>query len=711
MNIRPNLAVIALAMTVVVGAAIALFLAHKFAQSESDRDSLVWQRQMAVVINSRQTAIEEWLDGEKKIITRLAENPNLRIYVGNIEEASGDLNDENSMAQASYLENMMKSVAQQNGYMHEVSRDFTVNANIQNAKIAGLALTDQQGKIIVSTASMPSVIRSIALYLERGANSDVISYGPYKGEQGEPTLSFVAPIFGVQDDNSSPAIGFVVGIKVVPDEVYQKLIQPGEISKTAKNYLVRKNETSVEYLSPLRNENGDLNQPLTIVLDGKNESLAAVFALENAQETTGGFAERINYDGKKVLVTGRKIKDTNWVLLRTVDSQEVLNAIVARKNAIMWISGLSILAISILIILIWRHGISVRVARAAELQKILMQRYEKLSHFLQIVTDSQPTAITAIDDHGCYSFANAQAIKGTGLDSKDLVGKKIGSVSLTLKSPNTEKYCLDVLKNEKALSFVEKFADSGMTIKSDYIPLSVDHEKGVLMVAEDISPIVRERERRETALKNLVSTLTMVIDSRDPYSARHSERVAMVSFAIAQEMNMDDVTCDTANIAGALMNLGKILVPRELLTRPKGLSEDELTAIRSSIMKSADMLETVDFDGPVVKTLRQVRAHWDGSGTPEGLAGQDILVSARIVAVANAFVGMSSARAHRAGMDMIKAASLLLNDADHIYDRKPVTALLNYLENKDGLDKWKEFGVPVILAIDDDGESLPHTEG
>jgi HD-GYP domain-containing protein (c-di-GMP phosphodiesterase class II) len=77
------------------------------------------------------------------------------------------------------------------------------------------------------------------------------------------------------------------------------------------------------------------------------------------------------------------------------------------------------------------------------------------------------------------------------------------------------------------------------------------------------------------------------------------------------------------------------------------------------------------------------------------LKGQDILLSARIVAVANAFVGMCSARAHRPGMDMEEAVFLILNDAERIYDRRPVAALMNYIENKDGLDQWKEFGIPL----------------
>ena len=697
MNLPPKSTGVALAVLVIVGAVVALFLALRFAQSEADRDSLVWQSQMAVVINSREVAVEEWLAEQKKVISRLAENPSLRIYLGNIEATSAAPG-EDDLAQAAYLANQMKAVALQNGYISAADRDFTVNANLTRPGISGLALTDPQGQIVVSTPNMPSVIPGVAGYLEHGAGRDVISYGPYPAENNAPAIAFVAPVFGVQDDSSSPAIGFAVGIKPLTDDFYQKLVQPGEISKTARNYLVRRSGTVVEYLSPLRAGNGDTIQPLTMSMDAQSTTLAAAFAIANAGEVTGGFAERVNYDGEKHLVTGRKIAGTDWVLVRTIDSREVLGAIQARKNTIIWFAVLIILAVSITILLIWRHGVSVRVARAAEQQKILTRRYEKLSHFLQIVTDSQPTVIVALDGQGRYTFANAQALRDADIAGPEIIGRKIPAVQGALKSPHMEDHYQHVLKTAEPLSVIEPLSDGEVTIKSDYVPLLVDEERGVLMVTEDISELVRERERRETALRNLVSTLTMVIDSRDPYSARHSERVAMVSRAIAREMNVDEVTCDTANIAGALMNLGKILVPRELLTRPKGLSKKELETVRSSIMKSADMLETVDFDGPVVKTLRQVRAHWDGSGSPEGLAGQDILLSARIVAVANAFVGMSSARAHRPGMDMEKATLLLLNDADRIFDRKPVTALMNYLENKGGVEDWKDFGLPLTSA-------------
>lgn len=698
-----------LAILVISGAVIASYLALRFARSEAERDRLVWQSQVAVVINSREVALEDWLATQKKVISRLAENPSLRIYLGNIEDQDPLHNGNNlaqdnlaqdDLAQAAYLENQMKAVALQNGYLSELAEDNRVNANLPRPHLTGLALINPQGQLIVSTANMPSVIRTLADYLEKGAGKDVVISGPYLAENGQPTLAFIAPVFGVQDEDSSPAIGFAVGIKILPGDFYAKLVQPGDTSRTAKNYLVRKRGDVIEYLSPVSQQNGDVTPPLTMTLDGTNTSLAAAYAVENSQENSGAFAEKINYDGQKVLVTGRKITGTDWVLVRSVASKEIMGAIEARKRTILWIAGLTIIIVSILILLIWRHGVSVRVAHAAEQQRLLTRKYEKLSHFLRVVSDSQPTVITAIDQDGRYSFANLQAARDSGVSPEEMIGQKVTAFSGRLLSPDTESHFRKTLASEQSFSVIERLADNDVTIKTDYVPLSVEQGKAVLKVTEDISELVRHRERREAALKNLVNTLTMVIDSRDPYSSRHSERVALVALAIAREMGLDEITCETANIAGAMMNLGKILVPRELLTRPKGLSEEELAQIRSSIMKSADMLEAVDFDGPVVMTLRQARAHWDGSGIPQGLSGTDILPAARIVAVANAFVGMASARAHRPGLDMEKAALLLLNDADRIYDRKPVAALMNYLENKGGLELWQDFAIPTtdILA-------------
>src|SRR5207302_2662956 len=132
---------------------------------------------------------------------------------------------------------------------------------------------------------------------------------------------------------------------------------------------------------------------------------------------------------------------------------------------------------------------------------------------------------------------------------------------------------------------------------------------------------------------------------RDKYAADQSTRVATLSRAVAEEMELPPGLAETVETAGYLMNFGKLLVPPELLTKTGPLSEAEMVLIRSSIQTTADIIAGIEFDGPVVETLRQMQERFDGEG-PRGLKGDAILLTARIVAVANAFVAMASPRAY-----------------------------------------------------------------
>ena len=229
-------------------------------------------------------------------------------------------------------------------------------------------------------------------------------------------------------------------------------------------------------------------------------------------------------------------------------------------------------------------------------------------------------------------------------------------------------------------------ASGTRVVQSEHIPLEAtsDMPRGVLTVEHDITEAVSERERRTRTLDRLVRTLVSVVDRRDPYAARHSARVAQVARAVATEMGLSPTETETAEIAGNLLNLGKILVERDVLTRSGSLSADERQQVRQSLLAGADLLEGIEFDGPVVDTLRQAQACWDGSGIPSGLKGEDILATARVIAVANAFIGMTSRRAHRDALSIDQAVEALLRGVGKEYDRRVVAALINYLDSRGG---------------------------
>jgi HD-GYP domain-containing protein (c-di-GMP phosphodiesterase class II) len=184
--------------------------------------------------------------------------------------------------------------------------------------------------------------------------------------------------------------------------------------------------------------------------------------------------------------------------------------------------------------------------------------------------------------------------------------------------------------------------------------------------------------------RRVLRALVGVVDRRDPFAANHSTRVARVARAVAREMGLTETEIDTAESAANLLNLGKIMIPPEVLAKTGDLTEEERTLLRNSVQVSADIIQDIEFDGPVVETLRQAQERWDGTGQPRGLKGEEILNTARIIGVANALVGMISDRAFRQGMSMDAAIEILFKEAGHAYDRKVVAALVNYLDNRDG---------------------------
>jgi len=325
----------------------------------------------------------------------------------------------------------------------------------------------------------------------------------------------------------------------------------------------------------------------------------------------------------------------------------------------------------------------------------MADRFEHQRNFLSLLTDAQPNAILIADAATRVQFANAEAARRSGMQSGDMIGKSLESVVGPIRAKVLQRLNREAAEEGRQLADVHRVEVDGkeMVYQTKHIPLALERDlpRGVLVVEEDVTAAVTEREGRMKSLRDLVGALVAVVDRRDPNAAHHSDRTAFIARAVAEEMGLDQDHCQAAEYAGQLMNLGKILVPHEILTKKGALTADEMRQVHEGIQATADLLDGVDFDGPVVKTLRQVQAHWDGSGYPDGLKGAEILVSARIVAVANAFVALTSQRAHRESVSIDDAIETLLAGVGTVHDRKVVAALINFLDNHGGRERWAAF--------------------
>ena len=186
----------------------------------------------------------------------------------------------------------------------------------------------------------------------------------------------------------------------------------------------------------------------------------------------------------------------------------------------------------------------------------------------------------------------------------------------------------------------------------------------------------------ETAFKSTVEVATIISEMRDPYTAGHERRVAEIAVAIGAELGFEAHRQEGLQVAGHLHDIGKVTIPAEILSKPGKLSAIELRLIQGHAQASYDVLKGVEFPWPVAQVALQHHERMDGSGYPQGLKGETILLEARIMAVADVVEVMSSHRPYRAGLGIEKALAEIERGRGAAYDADAADACLRLFREK-----------------------------
>ncbi len=172
----------------------------------------------------------------------------------------------------------------------------------------------------------------------------------------------------------------------------------------------------------------------------------------------------------------------------------------------------------------------------------------------------------------------------------------------------------------------------------------------------------------EKSLDATVQAIGRAVEFRDPYTAGHELRVAKLAVEIAEEMGLSEDQKNAIRIASLVHDIGKINVPSEILTRPGKLSSLEFELIKLHPQAGADILKDIDFPWPISTIVLQHHERLDGSGYPQGLKGNDILIEARVLAVADVMESMSSNRPYRPHHPIEDALDELLRGRGRLYE-------------------------------------------
>jgi putative nucleotidyltransferase with HDIG domain len=177
-------------------------------------------------------------------------------------------------------------------------------------------------------------------------------------------------------------------------------------------------------------------------------------------------------------------------------------------------------------------------------------------------------------------------------------------------------------------------------------------------------------------LEDTVRAIATLVEIRDPYTAGHQVRVAELAVAIAKQMGLPDEQVHAIHIAGVLHDLGKIQIPAEILSKPGKIADIEYSLIKIHSQAGYDILKGIDFPWPIAQMVLQHHERLDGSGYPQGLKGDQIILGARILSVADVVEAMSSHRPYRAGLGVEVALAEISTQRGSHFDPQVVDACL-----------------------------------
>ena len=183
-------------------------------------------------------------------------------------------------------------------------------------------------------------------------------------------------------------------------------------------------------------------------------------------------------------------------------------------------------------------------------------------------------------------------------------------------------------------------------------------------------------------LNGVIQCVALVIEKKDPYTAGHQRRVTDLARTIAQDMGLTKGQRDAIRMAGSIHDIGKISIPAEILSKPGRLTETEFSLLKIHPRIGYDILKEIEWPYPIAEIVLQHHERMDGSGYPQCLSGEEIMMEARVLGVADVVEAMASNRPYRPALGIEKALEGISKNRDALYDPDVVDACLRVFKEK-----------------------------
>lgn len=308
------------------------------------------------------------------------------------------------------------------------------------------------------------------------------------------------------------------------------------------------------------------------------------------------------------------------------------------------------------------------------------------------LVESSRDLISIHDLKGQILWVNEEPVRILGYNQEEILKMNIRDLLDPERRGEFEGYLTDIRSNGVARGLMMvRTAQGEIRIWEYHNTLRTEgvDEPVVRGIARDVTEQkLAEKEARKTMAKlrktmgGVIQVISHTVEMRDPYTAGHQRRVADLGRAIAQEMGLPEERVDGIRMAGVIHDLGKISVPAEILSKPTRLSTLEYSLIKIHPQTGYDILKEIEFPWPIARMVLEHHERMNGSGYPQGLKGEEILLESRILAVADVVEAIATHRPYRPGFGIEKALEEILKNKGVLYDQEVVDACLRLFTEK-----------------------------
>lgn len=337
------------------------------------------------------------------------------------------------------------------------------------------------------------------------------------------------------------------------------------------------------------------------------------------------------------------------------------------------------------------RGVGRDVSERKKMEEALRQSEQRYRSIL----DEMEDAYFEVDIAGNYTFLNDACCRHLGYPREELIGTTFRGQMAKEDIGMVYDTCAKIFRTGKpeqisSYKILRKDKTTGYT-KMTVFPLKNQQGKiiGLRGVGQDVTESKRaEEERKQSfgrmrkALGATVQSISTIVEMKDPYTSGHQQRVADLARSIAKEMGLSADQRDFIRTASAIHDIGKISIPAEILSKPTKLTDLEFNLIKTHSQSGYEILKDIEFPWPVADVVLQHHERMDGSGYPHGLKGKDILLEARIMAVADVVEAIASHRPYRPSRGIDFALEEISRNKGILYDTDVVDVCLKLFREK-----------------------------